>query len=58
MGNGVQGQHHVSCVIHFYVVSALRIHISVWSMTVCEVSESVLGSPPALMSMLSKYAEL
>lgn len=48
----------MSCVIHFYVVSALRIHISVWNMTVCEVSESVLGSPPALMSMLSKYAEL
>lgn len=48
----------MSCVIHFHVVSGLRIHISVWSMVVCEVSESVLGSPPALMSMLSKHAEL
>lgn len=58
MGYGVQGRHGVSCVIHFHVVSGLRIHIYEWSMAVCEVGESVLGSRPALMSMLNKYSEL
>lgn len=40
-----QGRHGVSCVIHFHVVSGLRIHISEWSRAVCKVGESVLGRP-------------